>query len=234
MYTKSGQPHFVCYQEKICNCCPDRCGKFPLCHGRQASQPNRIPKHCISVRASPPAAGPLSSRVGYIRSGLGSLGAALKHHGNVVQGWLTISKPYELREIVASGARMWRNFLGIWASGESSKSHGFLDADPADLRGVGATEGDSAYDDADDAMRMDPLGRSWGSLGPSWNPLGVVLGRVGAILGSLESLLGRLGSLWAALGALLSRLGALLGRLGALLSRLGVISGPSWDPLGPS
>ena len=98
----------------------------------------------------------------------------------------------------------------------------------------GATEGGIAYDDADDAMMMDPLGRSWGSLGPSWGPLGVVLGVVGAILGSLGSLLGRLGSLWAALGALLSRLGALLGRLGALLSRLRDLSGPSWDPLGPS
>ena len=67
---------------------------------------------------------------------------------------------------------MRRYFRGIWASGESGKSHGFVDADPADLRGVGATEGDSAYDDADDAMRMDPLGRSWGSLGPSWKLLG--------------------------------------------------------------
>ena len=58
----------------------------------------------LSVRALPPAAGPLSSRIGYIRAGLGCLGAALKQHGNVVQGWLTISKPYELRGIVASGA----------------------------------------------------------------------------------------------------------------------------------
>ena len=30
---------------------------------------------------------------------------------------------------------MRRYFLSIWASGESGKSHGFVDADPTDLRG---------------------------------------------------------------------------------------------------
>ena len=30
---------------------------------------------------------------------------------------------------------MRRYFLGIWASGESGKSHGFVDVDPIDLRG---------------------------------------------------------------------------------------------------
>ena len=55
---------------------------------------------------------------------------------------------------------MRRYFLSIWASGESGKSHGFVDADPTDLRGGGATEGGIAYDDPDDAIMMDPLGRS--------------------------------------------------------------------------
>ena len=53
-------------------------------------------RELLSVRASPPAAGPLSSRMGYIRAGLGCLGAALKQRGDAVQGWLTISKPGEL------------------------------------------------------------------------------------------------------------------------------------------
>ena len=70
---------------------------------------------------------------------------------------------------------MRRNFRRVWASRESGKSHGIVDADPADLRG-GGTESDIAYDDADDAMMMGPLGRSLGSLGLSLGSLGIAWG----------------------------------------------------------
>ena len=114
-------------------------------------------------------------------------------------------------------------FSGVGLRGRVANPIGFWTLTPPICVGS-ATEGGSIYDDADDAITIDPLGRSWGSIGPSWGPRGIVLGVIGGILGSLGSLLGRIGSLWAALRALLGRLGALLGRLGALL-------GASWAVL---
>ena len=116
---------------------------------------------------------------------------------------------------------MRRYFLSIWASGESGKSHGFVDADPTNLRGGrGATEGGIAYDDADDAMMMDPLGRSWGSLGPSWGPS---WGRLGGSRGYPKQSWKLLGPSWEPLGRSWGPVEPSWGTLG-----------PSWGPLEPS
>ena len=63
----------------------------------KAPAPLQVLGVSLSDRASPSTAGPLSSKMGYIRAGLGCLGAALKQHGDVVQGRLAISKTHESR-----------------------------------------------------------------------------------------------------------------------------------------
>ena len=56
--------------------------------------------HQLSVRASPPAAGPLSIIMGYIRAILGCLGAVLMTFGNVMLGRLAMSKTYRDVEVI--------------------------------------------------------------------------------------------------------------------------------------
>ena len=84
----------------------------------------------------------------------------------------------------------------------------------------GAAEGGIAYDDADDAMMMDPLGRSWGSLGPSWGPS---WGRLGGSRGYPKQSWKLLGPSWEPLGRSWGPLEPSWGTLG-----------PSWGPLEPS